>query len=435
VAGRAHVAVIATLDTKGLEAAFLREWFAARGHTARLVDVGIAGEPQCACGDGDVPAGEVAAAAGTTLDALTSARRDECMTTMGLGAGAILRRWAADGALAGAIGLGGNQGTAIACLALRSLPLGLPKVMVSTVASGNVRPYLAASDIAIVFSLADLLGGPNRITRGVLARAGGMLDGMISAPRGPVRAVSEAPAEAGTAPAEIAAAPRPAVALTTLGNTHAAAIRIMAALTAAGFEAVPFHASGAGGAAMERFIDEGAFAGVVDLTTHELLGEIFPEDIYAPAEGRRLVAAGRRGLAQVIAPGGLDYFIFGPPESVPPGRRGRPTHHHNPNNVNVRAEAGERAMAGRLLAERLNAAHGPSAFLYPLRGWSYIGREGGLMWDPEGAEAFRRSLRSVLRADRVHYREIDANINDPVFADEAVRTFLDLVRPPAERTT
>jgi uncharacterized protein (UPF0261 family) len=418
VAERRVVAVIATLDTKGLEAGFLRDRLREQGYAVRVLDVGITGDAQCATGDEDVPAAAVAAAADTSLDALRTARRDHSMAAMGRGAAHVLGRWAAEGALAGAMGLGGNQGTAIACTALRSLPLGLPKVMVSTVASGNIRPYIGASDIAMVFSLADLLGGPNRITRMVLVRAAGMLHGMITASAAP---------EVRSGPADAAgSAHRPAVALTVLGNTHAAALRITDGLGARGFEVVPFHASGAGGAAMERLVDAGFFAGVVDLTPHELLGEICADDIYAPAEGRRLIAAGRQGLPQVVAPGGLDYFIFGPPESVPARFRGRPTHHHNPYNENVLAAAEERAQAGRLLAERLNAARGSAAVVYPLRGWSHIGREGGVMWDPAGAEAFRRSLRAVLRTDRVRYREIDANINDPVFADEVVRVFLEL---------
>lgn len=423
--GRATVAVVATLDTKGLEAAFLREQFAARGLAARLIDVGVAGTPQCALQDGDVFREQVAEAAGTTLEALAAARRDQAMAAMGRGAGEILRRWVADGTIAGVIGLGGNQGTAMACMAMRALPLGLPKVVVSTVASGDMRPFVGASDIAVVPALADLLGGPNRVTAGVLRRAAAMLEGMLNAGDVPAPPVAETPVpEAGP---QASGALRPAVALTALGNTHGAAARIMDALAARGLEVVPFHASGAGGAVMERLVDAGAFVGVVDLTTHELLGEVCTEDIYAPPEGQRLRAAGRRGLPQVVAPGGLDYFVFGPPESVPPRFRGRRTHYHNPYNTNVLAVAEERASVARLLAERLNAAEGPTAFLYPLQGWSYIGQRGGTMWDPEAGEAFRRTLQAQLRTDRVRYLEVDAAINDPPFADEAIRTYCELV--------
>lgn len=413
MAERRLIAVVATLDTKGDEAAFVREWLIRHGFEVRLVDVGLIGAPQCEVREHDVSAGRAAAAAGASLHDVRGLRRDQGMAAMGRGAAAILQGWAASGTLAGAIGLGGNQGTAIACTALRSLPLGLPKVMVSTIASGDLRPYVGSSDIAVVFSLADLLGGPNRITRGVLERAAGMLAGMIAA---------AAPGQAATSAHDS----RPAVALTALGNTHEAATRIMAHLRGHGFDVVAFHASGAGGSTMERLIHDGEFAGVVDLTTHEVLGEVWGDDIYAPVDAPRLVAAGLAGLPQVAAPGGLDYFVFGPPESVPPRYCGRPIHHHNPYNVNVRATGEELARVGQVLAERLNAARGPVAFLYPLRGWSQIGREGGIMWDSEANEALRRSLRAALRFDHVRYREIDANINDPLFADEIARVFLEL---------
>lgn len=412
--GPAVVAIIATLDTKGPEAAFLGEWLARRGYEPRLVDVGITGTPQGPLGHIDATRDAVAAAAGTSLAELPRLCRNLAMAAMGQGAGTILRRWSEDGLLAGAIGIGGNQGTAIACVALRALPLGLPKVMVSTVASGNIRPYVGASDIAMVFSLADLIGGPNRITRGVLARAAGMLAGMIAAD-----------GETNESGPDL----HPAVALTALGNTHAACTRIMQALAAHGYDPVPFHASGAGGSAMETLVDRGAFAAVVDLTPHELLGEVLGDDIYAPIEVRRLSAAARRGLPLVVAPGGLDYFVFGPPESVPPQYRGRPTHFHNPYNTNVRAAPDELERVGQVLAERLNDALGPAAVLIPLRGWSEIGREGGPLWDPACHEALRRMLRSGLRGDRIRYAEVDAAINDPVFADEVVRVFLELAAP------
>lgn len=410
------VAVIATLDTKGHEAAFLKEWFDRHGLPARLVDVGILGAPQCEMTEVDIAREQVALAAGASLAGLLVLRRDQAVATMGKGAAAILDRWTRDGRLGGAIGLGGNQGTAIACMALRELPPGIPKVMVSTVASGNIRPYIGSSDIAMVFSLADLLGGPNRITRGVLTRAAGMLAGMIGA---------GAEASEAAPPAT-----RPAVALTTLGNTHAASARIMERLTQHGYEVVPFHASGAGGSAMERLVEAGEFTAVIDLTTHELLGELLEDDIYAPVTPGRLNAAGHAGLPQVVAPGGLDYLVFGPPESVPPRYRRRPTHHHNPYNTNVRASKAELRRAGRTLAERLNTALGPTAFLYPLRGWSQIGREGAPLWDETGNEALRVALLGVLQRDRVRYLEVDAAINDLPFADEVVRVFLDMAGAP-----
>lgn len=407
------VAIVATLDTKGEEAVFLQNWFCRRGYDARLVDVGTLGDAPLAAREPDVSRRRVAAAAGISPEAFAGMRRDEIMAAMGRGAAAVLRRWHDDGVLAGVIGLGGNQGTAIACTAMRALPIGVPKVMLSTVASGNLRPYIGSSDIAVVFSVGDLLGGLNRVTRGVLVRAAGMLAGMMEA--------AEAPADGGSVPA---------VAITAFGNTHPAVSRIMKELRRHGYEVVPFHASGAGGSAMEALVAEGVFRGVIDLTTHELIGEVFGDDIYAPVQPGRLTVAGRMGIPQVVAPGGLEYFCFGPEESIPPRYRGRPTHYHNPYNTNVRATAGELARLGEELARRLNESRGPVAFLDPLRGWSQVGSPGGPLWDPEGNEVLRRALRRALRLDRVRYVEVDAAINDPVFADEVVRVFLELCTHP-----
>lgn len=409
------VAIVATLDTKSEEARFLQDRVRLRGHAARLVDVGTANDPDFSLSESDVRRETVAQAAGVSLASLASLRRDEAMATMGRGAGAVLRAWHDEGTLAGVIGIGGNQGTAISSLAMRALPLGTPRVLVSTVASGNMRPFVGQSDIAVVCSVGDLLGGPNRVTRPVLVRAAGMLLGMIEAgddaeppPSGDTRA--------------------PAVAVTALGNTHAAVSRVMTRLKENGFQVVPFHASGAGGSAMETLVRRGEFAAVVDLTPHELIGEILGDDIYAPVQPGRLTAAGAAGIPQIVAPGGLDYFVFGAEETIPIRYRGRPTHHHNPYNTNVRATAEELRCVGQALAERLNGARGPVAFLYPRRGWSHIGREGGPLWDPVANDALREAVRRALRAG-IGYLEVDAGINDPRFGDEvaaAVCAFLHL---------
>jgi uncharacterized protein (UPF0261 family) len=398
------VAIIATLDTKEEEARFLKDWLQARGCGARLVDVGTAGDPRSPLTAPDVPRDRVVTAAGLSLPALAAFRRDEAMAAMGRGAGVILQAWLREGALSGVIGIGGHQGTAIGSLAMRTLPSGLPRVLVSTVASGNVRPFLGYSDIVIVSSVGDLLGGPNRVTRPILTRAAAMLMGMIEA-GGP-----------SAAPENEAALAGPAVAVTALGNTHAAVLRVMHHLCQRGYEVVPFHASGAGGSAMESLVQDGAFEAVIDLTPHELLGEVLGDDIYAPIRPGRLTAAGAAGIPQVVAPGGLDYFVFGAEETVPHRYRGRPTHHHNPYNTNVRATAGELHRVGEALAERLNGARGPVAFFYPLKGWSQIGREGGPLWDPQANDALRAALCRALRRD-IRYIEVDARINDSQFAD------------------
>jgi len=398
------IAIIATVDTKGAEAYFLRDWFRTRGYEARVVDVGTGRDPRFPPDLADVRWEAVAEAGEASPAALGAMRRDAVMAAMGRGAGVVLRPWLEQGRLAGVIGIGGHQGTTIAGLAMGMLPLGVPRVLVSTVASGNVRPFLGCGDAAIVSSVGDLLGGPNRVTRPILVRAAGMLVGMIEAAT-PAGAVGDA------------ARASPAVAVTALGNTHAAVTRVMADLGARGYEVIPFHASGAGGSAMEGLVRRGQFAAVIDLTPHEFLGEVLGDDIYAPVEAGRLTAAGAAGIPQIVAPGGLDYFVFGAAETVPERYRGRPTHYHNPYNTNVRASAEELRRLGQALAERLNGARGPVAVLIPLRGWSHIGREGGPLWDPQANDALREAVRRSLRTD-LRYIEVDAAINDSPFADK-----------------
>ncbi|MDR7481975.1 MAG: Tm-1-like ATP-binding domain-containing protein [Armatimonadota bacterium] len=385
------VAILATLDTKEAEARFLARWFHRHGCEARLVDTAL---PQ---------------------PGHWTVTRDRLIAEAGQRAAQVLEAWATAGGLHGVLGLGGNQGAAIAAIAMRGLPARLPKVLVSTVAARNLTPHLAGTEVEVVFSVGDLLGGPNRVTWPPLVRAAAALAARLGVPASDE--VEPLPSAA------------PAVALTTLGNTQTAAARIMARLRGAGYDVIPFHASGAGGSAMEALVARGDFAGVVDLATHELLGEVFPEDIYAPEAPGRLRAAAEAGLPLAVAPGGLDYFVFGPPESVPPAFRGRPACAHNPFNTNVRATAGDLRRVAVILAERLNAARGPTAFYYPRQGWSEVGALGGPLWDAEANEAFWTTLRSHL-GPGVPCVDVDAAINAPAFADAVADGFLRLAGLP-----
>ena len=401
------VALLSTLDTKGQEIAFLRSCLSERGRSALVVDVGLF-EPQGV--DPDVSRHEVARAAGLDVPALLQRPRDEVMAAMGRGAGEILHRLNAQGRLQGVLGLGGNQGTSIVCGAMRRLPLGLPKLMVSTVASGNMRPYIGASDIAMLFSVADLLGGPNPIIESVLRNAAEAMIGMTTG-----RAVSSS-----------SKAP-PLVPVTSLGNTHPAVTRSMELLRGAGFEAAAFHASGACGSAMERLIREGRVDAVLELTPHELTEEVVGEGWYQPVEPGRLHAAAEMGIPQVVAPGGMEYLAFGPPESIPTRFRRRPAVFHNPLNANVRTSRGEMAAVGRALGERLNRAKGPAAVVLPMKGWSIYGAPGGPLHDAAADAAFERSLTRTLRGD-IPVHRLPLHINDPAFADrccELLRGFLE----------
>lgn len=395
------IVVLATLDTKGEEAVFLRQEIEAAGGRVRVVDVGV-GE---AAVPSHVTADQIASSAGTTIEQVRALSREEAMTTMGQAAGEQLLRWHAKGQLDGVLAVGGNQGTAVAAMAMRALPVGPAKLIISTVASGNVRRYVADSDIAMQFSVADLLGGPNRITSTVLRKAAAGIVAMAG-----VR--TPAPASTGSA-----------IAVTAFGNTEPAVVAAMTELRARGFDVIPFHASGACGSAMERLVDEGHFHAVLDLTTHEVLGELHPEDIYAPVRAGRLTAASRQGVAQVVAPGGLEYFCFGGVEDIPPAYRGRPTHVHNRYNTNVRTTADELTQVGELVAERLNASNGPVSVLIPMQGWSQVGSPGGLLHDPDANAAFVTVLQERLRPG-IDLRQLDTEINDERFAVEAAQTLV-----------
>jgi uncharacterized protein (UPF0261 family) len=395
----AKIAILATLDTKGAEAMFVAELLSRKGHRPWVIDTGFRDPPAILP---DVDRDEVAREAGLDPAALRASSREAAVRAMGEGAGRLLSRHAAEGTLAGVLALGGNQGTAIAGIALQRLPLGFPKVAVSTVASGNLRPYFRHKDVAVLFSVGDLLGGPNLVSRPILAAAAAAVAGMVEA--------------AGT----FEPSKSPAIAATAFGNTQAALSTMHALAQERGCELVAFHASGAGGSAMEELIEEGYFAGVADLTTHELLGEVFEDDIYAPTRPGRLTAAARRGLPQVVAPGGLDYFCFGGPDTIPARCQGRPIHLHNPFNANVRTTVAEMERMGRFVAARLNVAPpGTAAFLYPEQGWSEVGSPGGPLHDEDANAAFLDSLRRDL-APAVELHILDVTINDRRFAEHAL---------------
>jgi uncharacterized protein (UPF0261 family) len=399
------VAVVATVDTKAAEVEFLRAELVARGCHVVVVDVGLHTD-RIATGADDVDANTVAAAGGRGVEDLrNNARRDEAMAAMAAGAGSILNRWHREGLLDGVLGIGGNQGTAIAAAAMRELPFGVPKYIVSTVASGNVRGYVGDCDIVFAFSVGDLLGGPNVVTSVILRQAAAAVAAMA------VPGAQDALHAAGS---ESPAGRRTRVAITAFGNTQKAVDRAIERLERAEVDIVPFHASGASGSAMERFIAQGAFDGVLDMTTHEVLAELYPDDIYTPVRAGRLTAAGAAGLPQVVVPGGLEYHCFAAADTIPVGMRDRRIHYHNPNNTNVRSSADELTAVARTMADRLNAASGPVTVMIPLLGWSQVGSPGGPLHDPQTNDVFIRELNRLVGA-RVTVRELPMAINDDEF--------------------
>jgi uncharacterized protein (UPF0261 family) len=258
----------------------------------------------------------------------------------------------------------------------------------------------------VVFSVGDFLGGANPVISSILANAVAAVVGMAEHGR------------------RLVAAPgKMTIAVTALGNTEPAASRAVKSLRAAGFEVVAFHASGAGGSAMEELIAEGLIHGVLDLTPHELTEEVVGAGIYRPLRPGRMTAAGTKGIPQVVSTGGMEYLCFGPRESIPMKLRKRKIYMHNPFNANVKVSRSEMAEVGRVMAERLNAATGPTAVLVPLKGWSVYGAPGGVLHDATGNRIFLKALRNRLRKD-IELREIDAHINDAPFVDACVHQLI-----------
>jgi uncharacterized protein (UPF0261 family) len=410
---KGSIAILATLDTKGAEVASMRGLLETLGYSATVIDIAPLGPPAIRA---DHPNEEVARLGGWELKFLVrTGQRDRIMETMGKGAGKLLSRLFSEDRIAGVIGLGGNQGTAVSAMALRVLPFGFPKYLVSTVASGNIRPYVGDRDIGVVFSVGDFLGGTNPVTGPILANAVAAVVGM---------------AEHGT---RITVKPEErTVAVTALGNTEPAASRAVKTLRERGFQAVAFHASGAGGSAMEDLIEAGLIQGVFDLTPHELAEEVVGAGAYQPVNPGRLTTAGKKGIPQVVSTGGLEYLCFGPRESIPLRLRKRKTYMHNPYNANVKLSRREMAQVGRVMAERLNAATGPAAVLIPLKGWSVYGAPGGVLYDEEGNRMLLKAIKGHLR-NEIELKEMDVHINDAIFVDACVERLVSYMEK--ERTT
>jgi uncharacterized protein (UPF0261 family) len=369
------------------------------------VDFGVLGEPAFAP---EIGRAEVATLGGGDLERLRSGEhKDEAMATMAAGLTAVVRRLHAEGRLDGILGMGGSGGTSIATAAMRALPVGLPKLMVSTVGGGDVGPYAGTKDITFMPSVLDVAGF-NRISRQIYANAAAAIAGMVSAQR-PVESMD-----------------RPLIGASMFGNTTAAVDRARARLERAGMEVLVFHATGTGGRTMEDLVRDGQLQGILDLTTTELADEVCGGVMSAgPDRGHAAPAA---GIAVVFAPGCVDMANFGAPETVPGRYAARRLYKWNPNVTLLRTDAAENARIGAMLAGAANAATGPVAMLWPLRGFSMLDSPGGDFWGPEADQACYAAVRAALKPS-VQFIEVDANINDPPFADLAADTLLEMMRP------
>jgi uncharacterized protein (UPF0261 family) len=398
----ATVVLLGTLDTKGTEYAYLRDRLRAEGVAVLLVDAGVF-EPLI---EADVPREEVAAAAGADLAALAEAGdRGAAVDAMGRGSVEVVRRLHEEGRLDGILTVGGSGNSSIAAQAMRALPVGVPKLLVSTLASGDTRPYVGASDVTMTYSVVDI-SGLNRISERILSNAAGAIAGMakVSVP------------ETGG---------RPLIGATMFGVTTPAVTRARERLEELGYEVLVFHATGTGGLSMEALAQGGYLAGVLDLTTTELADDLVGGVLSAGPD--RLEAAGELGLPQVVSVGALDMVNFGPRETVPPQFEERNLYVHNPTVTLMRTTPEECAELGRRIARKLSAATGPTALFVPLRGVSMIATEGGPFHDPAADEALFAALREGL-GPNVEVHELDLDVNDPAFADAMANRLHELIQ-------
>jgi uncharacterized protein (UPF0261 family) len=372
------------------------------------VDYGVMGKPAFAP---EVTSQEVLAAGGGDMQRLASGEhKDEAMAAAANGLAVVVRRLYDEGKVAGILAMGGSGGTSVATTAMRALPVGLPKLMLSTLGGGDVSAYSGAKDITFMPSIVDV-AGINRISRAIYANAAGAIAGMVKA-----QASLEAAGDAGASMDE-----KPLITASMFGNTTTAVNHARQIMEAQGYEVLVFHATGAGGRTMESLITDGYIAGSLDITTTELADYVCGGIFSAGPE--RGLAASRAGIPAVLVPGCVDMANFGGMETVPPRYHGRNLYQWNPNVTLLRTNVEENRKMGEMLAEAANAATAPVAILLPLAGVSMLDSEGGRFWDPEADQACYDAIKQNVRPDVALY-ELDYNINDPQFSEAAANTLL-----------
>ncbi|HYE33537.1 MAG TPA: Tm-1-like ATP-binding domain-containing protein [Methylomirabilota bacterium] len=395
----ATIAVLGTMDTKGEEHAFVAQQIKARGHTPLVIDVGALEVPTL---KPDITREEIAAAADINLPELVKRRdRGETVKAMSQGAPIVLSRLAAEKKIQGVISLGGGGGTAICTAAMRALPIGFPKLMVSTLASGNTAQYVGVKDIVMFPSIVDV-AGINRISRQILSRAAGAICGMVE-----------------TAPPP--GQDKPIIVASMFGNTTECVQHARKILESHGYEVLVFHATGMGGRTMESLIESGLVAGVLDITTTEWADELVGG--FLTAGPNRLEAAARNAIPAIVTPGCLDMVNFYAPDSVPARFKGRTFYEHNPQVTLMRTNAEENRELGKVIAQKLNTSLGPVTVLLPRKAISVISAEGQKFHDPAADQALFSAIKEHIRPD-IQVIEMDNAINDPAFAEACANALL-----------
>ena len=398
-----RILLIGTFDTKGDEFGFVRDLVRARGHDVLLLDAGVAGEPRITP---DISSAEVARAGGSSLaDLRRQSDRGRAVDVMIAGVQSLVPELYEAGRFDGVLSLGGGAGTNIGTAGMRELPVGVPKVMVSTLASGDVRPFVDIKDITMIYPVVDI-AGLNKLSRRILANAAGAVCGMVE---------QEVPV----------AEEKPLVAATMFGVTTPCVNAVRELLEQEGYELLIFHATGTGGRAMEGLIEDGYFQAVADLTTTEWADQVVGGVLSAGPE--RLEAAAKAGVPQVVSVGALDMVNFHAIDTVPEHFKNRTLYKHNPTVTLMRTTPEECREIGLRIAEKLNRSKAPVVLLLPLNGVSAIDREGQPFHHPEADQALFESLKKYVNSS-VEVIEIESHINDQKFAKMVTEQLLRVLR-------
>lgn len=398
------VVIVGAFDTKGDEFSFVRQLIEQTGVETLTVDFGVMGSPIF---EPDVSRQEVAQAAGADLAYLASGdHKDEAMQSMAEGLAVVVSRLYDEGRLDGIIGMGGTGGTSIATRAMRTLPVGIPKIMVSTVGGGDVSAYAGTKDITFMPSIVDV-AGINSISRRIYANAAGAIAGMVQT----------------TIPD--ASDVKPLVAASMFGNTTTAVDHARGILESGGYEVLVFHATGTGGKTMESLIVDGYLVGSLDMTTTELADTVCGGVFDAGAE--RVSGASLAGIPAVIVPGCVDMANFGGIEAVPDKYQGRNLYQWNPDVTLLRTNVEENIKIGEMIAAAANKSSAPVTILIPLKGVSMLDSEGERFWDPEADQACFDAIKKNLNSD-IPVIEVNANINDPEFSGQVAETLLQMLK-------
>ncbi|MBM7622527.1 Tm-1-like ATP-binding domain-containing protein [Sporohalobacter salinus] len=395
------VVILGTLDTKGEEFKFVKEIVEDKGCETIVIDAGVKGEPYF---EPDISSDRVAEAGGMALDELIEKDdRGKAIDVMMKGAKKVVSDLFQKGELGGVISLGGSAGTTIGSAAMRVLPVGVPKVLVSTLASGDTRPYVGVKDIMMIYSVTDI-SGLNSVSRKILSNAAFAISAMVK----------DSPPEVDEEKSLVAA--------TMFGVTTPCVTKVREYLEEKGYEVLVFHATGTGGKAMETLIESGFIEGVLDITTTEWCDELVGGVLNAGPH--RLEAAAKNGIPQVVSTGALDMVNFGGIDSVPEEFRDRNLYEHNPSVTLMRTTKEENEELGEIIADKLNQSKGPTALFLPLKGVSLYDVEGKPFYGPEEDEALFESLRQNIDQNKVELIERETDINDEEFALEMAKKLI-----------